>query len=247
MNRQEADVLRTILQKPFINQRILSEESGHSLGVVNRSVKSLITSGYLDKDYQLTSKAIKESCAKSPKNAIILAAGFGMRMVPINLVAPKALLEVNEEPLIERIIKQLHEAGVTDIAVVVGFMKEKFDYLIDKYGVELIVNPNYSSKNNLASLALMADRISNTYIVPSDIWCEKNPFRSHELYSWYMVSDLVEKESDVRVNRKMELVKKTKHADAFYSIFIKRSSYSSVPAPNMTMIFGRLLCIAAAK
>lgn len=213
MNRQEADVLRIILQKPFINQRILSEESGHSLGVVNRSVKSLITSGYLDKDYQLTSKAIKESCAKSPKNAIILAAGFGMRMVPINLVAPKALFEVNEEPLIERIIKQLHEAGVTDIAVVVGFMKEKFDYLIDKYGVELIVNPNYSSKNNLASLALLADRISNTYIVPSDIWCEKNPFRSHELYSWYMVSDLVEKESDVRVNRKMELVKKTKHAD----------------------------------
>ena len=67
MNRQEADVLRIILQKPFINQRILSEESGHSLGVVNRSVKSLITSGYLDKDYQLTSKAIKESCAKSPK------------------------------------------------------------------------------------------------------------------------------------------------------------------------------------
>ncbi len=207
MNKQEADILRTLFVEPFINQRILSETSGHSLGVVNRSLKTLIAEGYLTEEIQPTTKALHEYNTKAPQNAIILAAGFGMRMVPINLSTPKALLEVNGEPLIERIIKQLHAVGVKDISIVVGFMKESFDYLIDEYGVELVVNPEYAAKNNLSSLALVADHISNTYIVPSDIWCDRNPFNSHEMYSWYMVSDIFENESDVRVNRKNELVK----------------------------------------
>jgi len=212
MNKQELDILRTIIQEPFLNQRILSETSGHSLGVVNRSLKTLIAEGYLSENITPTEKAMEEYSAKAPKNAIILAAGFGMRMVPINLTVPKALLEVNGEPLIERTIRQLHEAGVTDVTVVVGFMKESFDYLIDDYGVNVVVNPDYAGKNNLASLALVADRISNTYIVPSDIWCGRNPFRAHEMYSWYMVSDLVDNESDVRVNRKQELVRVPGHS-----------------------------------
>ncbi len=207
MNKQESDILRTLFAEPFINQRLLSEASGHSLGVVNRSLKTLIAEGYLTNEIKPTDKALHEYNTKAPKNAIILAAGFGMRMVPINLSAPKALLEVNGEPLIERVIKQLHEVGVKDITIVVGFMKESFDYLIDEYGVELVVNPEYAAKNNLSSLALAANRISNTYIIPSDIWCDRNPFNSHEMYSWYMVSDIVDNESDVRVNRKMELVK----------------------------------------
>ena len=212
MNKQESDVLRTLFAEPFINQRILSERSGHSLGVVNRSIKSLIAEGYLTEDICPTQLALYEYNSKAPRSAIILAAGFGMRMVPINLSTPKALLEIDGEPLIERVIKQLHEVGVKNIIIVVGFMKERFDYLIDEYGVDLVVNPYYAAKNNLSSLALVADRLSNTYIVPSDIWCDRNPFNSHEMYSWYMVSDLVDNESDVRVNRKMELVKVGEHA-----------------------------------
>lgn len=206
MNKQENDILKTLFIEPFINQRILAETSEHSLGVVNRSIKSLINGGYLTEDIRPTRKAASEYNTKAPKNAIILAAGFGMRMVPINLTIPKALLVVNNEPLIERLIKQLHDVGITDITVIVGFMKERFDYLIDEYGVKLIVNNDYSNKNNLFSLSLAVDEISNTYIVPSDIWCDKNPFNEHEMYSWYMVSDLIDNDSSVRINRKMELV-----------------------------------------
>lgn len=206
MNKQESDVLNALLVEPFINQRILSEACGHSLGVVNRSIKTLIKEGFLDENVRPTEKADREFESKKPENAIILAAGFGMRMVPINLECPKALMEVNSQPLIERIIEQLHEVDIFEIYVVVGFMKEQFEYLIDEFGVELIVNENYASKNNLHSMKLVADRLSNTYVVPCDIWCDSNPFRRHELYSWYMVSDLVDNESSVRVNRKMELV-----------------------------------------
>ena len=207
LTKQESDMLYSLYQEPFINQRILSETTGHSLGVVNRSLKHLMSRGYLDGHAQLTAKSRELFKSCMPANAIILAAGFGMRMVPINISTPKALLEVNGERMIDRLIVQLHEVGVADITVVVGFMKDSFEYLIDEYGVRLAYAPAYASTNNIHSLNIVADRIDNTYIVPCDIWCDRNPFRRQELYSWYMVSDLVDETSDVRVNRKMELVK----------------------------------------
>lgn len=206
LNTQEKDILCAIYQKTYLNQRVIAEYSGHSLGIVNKSIKSLIENGYLDNDIRLTDKAKMLFKNNRPRNAIILAAGFGMRMVPINTQTPKALIEIDGETLIERIIKQLHEVGIKNIYIVVGFMKEQFEYLIDEYDVELIVNEKYTSKNNLHSLYLASDYLANSYIIPCDIWTDRNPFSKHELYSWYMVTDLVDDESDVRVNRKRELV-----------------------------------------
>ena len=206
MNNSKQDILNNLIKEPFINQRILAAQTGHSLGIVNRSLKELISEGYLDEEIRPTEKALREAKEKAPKNAIILAAGFGMRMVPINTETPKGLLEIKGERLIERTIRQLHEVGITEIYVVVGFMKEQYEYLIDEYGVDLIVAPDYASKNNLHSLKTAADHLSNSYIIPCDIWCEKNPYSRNELYSWYMVSDMVDDDSTVRVNRKQELV-----------------------------------------
>lgn len=211
MNLQESDILKSLLSAPFVNQRTLAERSGHSVGIVNKCLKSLTENGYLDDRMQLSGFARETIQASAPRNAIILAAGFGMRMVPINLSTPKALIEVNGERLIDRLISQLKAVGIDDITVVVGFMKDRFEYLIDAYGVELVYNQDYASANNLHSLALVRGRIRNTYIIPSDIWCDTNPFSSAELYSWYLVSDLVENESSVRVNRKMELVRIPEH------------------------------------
>ena len=206
MNKQECDIMIALMLESFINQRILSEVTGHSLGVINRSLKELMKTGYLNDEVCLTAKAIAKFKYRKPLRAIILAAGFGMRMVPINTEMPKGLLEVDGERLIERIIRQLHKVGIKEIYIVVGFMKEKYEYLIDEYDVKLIVNTDYAKKNNLHSLKLVMEHLENAYIVPCDIWCNRNPFHCHELYSWYMVSDLVDNESNVRVNRKMELV-----------------------------------------
>ena len=206
MNNLKQDILNNLIKEPFINQRILAAQTGYSLGIVNRSIKELISEGYLDEEIRPTEKALREAKEKAPKNAIILAAGFGMRMVPINTETPKGLLEIKGERLIECTIRQLHEVGITEIYVVVGFMKEQYEYLIDEYGVDLIVAPDYATKNNLHSLKTAADHLSNSYIIPCDIWCEKNPYSRNELYSWYMVSDLVDDDSTVRVNRKQELV-----------------------------------------
>lgn len=64
------------------------------------------------------------------------------------------------------------------------------------------VNEEYTTKNNLYSVKKVLNHLSNTYIIPCDIWCDKNPYHHHELYSWYMVSDLIDDDSTVRVNRK---------------------------------------------
>lgn len=207
MNKSEADVLLQLADNPDSSQRLLAAKTGCSLGLVNRSLKKLQNEQYLTHDKHLSEKAQDLLAQNKPKNAVILAAGYGMRMVPINTEVPKAMLEVHGEPLIERQIRQLQEAGITDITVIVGFMKEKFEYLIDEFGVKLMVNMDYADKNNLISLSKVADQIGNTYIVPCDLWIKDNPFAAHELYSWYMVSDKSDPSSIVRVSRSNDLVR----------------------------------------
>ncbi|MBQ1467398.1 MAG: NTP transferase domain-containing protein, partial [Solobacterium sp.] len=203
----ETDLLLYLQKNGIQNQRILSEETGYSLGMINKLLHGIQDKGYLDPEYRLTTKAIQELTRNKPHNAVILAAGFGMRMVPINLSAPKAFLEVKGERLIERLINQLHEAGIRKITVVAGFMKEEFEYLIDEFDVNLVINEAYASKNNLYSLAEASEELGNTYIVPCDLWCRNNPFSAYELYSWYAVSEEKTTDSDLRLNRKRELVR----------------------------------------
>ncbi len=218
MNIHEMDIVKILARTPYVNQRKLSEQSGYSLGAINRSLKALAAQGYLDEKMELTAGARNLLQESAPRRAIILAAGFGMRMVPINTEIPKALLKIKGESLIERLIGQLQSVGIREIYVVVGFMKEQFEYLIDDYGVELVVNSDYASVNNLHSLKLVADKLPNAYIVPCDIWCRNNPFSAQELYSWYMVSDADNSGSEVRVNRKMELVRTAEQGNAMIGI-----------------------------
>ena len=205
MNVQEMDLMNVLKDSNYTNQRQLASETGYSLGKVNASIKTLMEEGFLDKGLNLTKQAERVFDANRPKQAVILAAGVGMRMVPINVQVSKGLLEVHGEPLIERIIRQLHEVKITDIKVVVGFMKEQYEYLIDKWDVELIYNKHYADRNNLYSLAKAAEALDNAYIIPCDIWCKQNPFSENELYSWYMVGDREDEDSTVRINRKREL------------------------------------------
>lgn len=187
MNVQEYEVVNVLADEGYKNQRELAERTGYSLGKVNSALKTLGIFGYVNEKMELTTKAKEEIERKKPRNAVILAAGFGMRMVPINVEVPKGILEVHGEPLIERLIRQLLEVGVREIDIVVGFMKEQYEYLIDKYGVNLVFNKDYAVKNNLYSLKQVLHKIGNTYIIPCDVWCRENPFSEREWYSWYMV------------------------------------------------------------
>lgn len=119
------------------------------------------------------------------RNAIILAAGTSSRFVPISFEIPKSLLKVRGEVLIERQINQLQEAGILDITVVVGYKKELFYYLKNKYNVSIVENEDYHIYNNTSSLIKVLDKLENTYICSSDNYFTKNVFLENEEQAYY--------------------------------------------------------------
>ena len=83
-------------------------------------------------------------------NAIILAAGLGSRFKDITKKEHKSLLKIGGKPNLERTIEYLTDAKVEKIIIVVGYLKEKFDYLKEKYGdiIEFVYNDKYREYNN---------------------------------------------------------------------------------------------------
>lgn len=118
-------------------------------------------------------------------NAVILAAGFSSRFVPICFDKPKALLPVCGETLIERQIRQLHDVGVHDIIVITGAYRHQFDFLQTKHHVTLIHNPDYAVKNNFASLYAARSVLKNTIISSSDLFFPDNIFVNQSDYAYY--------------------------------------------------------------
>lgn len=191
-------ILRNILKNEYITQRELSDRLSLSLGKINKLISELIKDSMLLKkegklngrkaiSYHLTKKAYLFLEDFKVDRAIILAAGFGSRFVPLTFETPKGLLEVKGERMIERQIKQLHEAGIYEILIMVGYLKESFDYLIDKYNVKLMYNPEYSSKNTLATMHYAGEFLKghNAYILSSDNWLRENMYHQYEPSAWY--------------------------------------------------------------
>ena len=118
-------------------------------------------------------------------NAIIMAAGFGLRSFPLSRVMPKGLYVVKGEVLIERQIRQLREAGIIEIIVVVGYLKEQFKYLEEKYGVIIVENDDYYRYNNISSLYKAKEYLKNSFICCSDNYFNINVFEEYVYDSYY--------------------------------------------------------------
>lgn len=114
-----------------------------------------------------------------------MAAGTSSRFVPLSSERPKGLLEVNGEVLIERQIRQLNQAGISDITIVVGYKAELFGYLKEKFGVSLVYNEDFQRYNNTSSVIRVLDRLSNTYICSSDNYFPENVFFEEAAESYY--------------------------------------------------------------
>ena len=182
------EICRELKKNPCATQRELATICKLSLGLVNSVIKESLAQGYLAQEDKRKLALSEKGQAYLDEfivdNAVILAAGFGSRCVPLTYDTPKGLLEMHGEPMIERQIRQLIDVGITDITIVVGYKKEHFDYLIDKYGVKLVFNPEYVTKNNLSSIYCVLSELRSTYVLVSDHWIEENIFNKYEPRSW---------------------------------------------------------------
>lgn len=118
-------------------------------------------------------------------NAIIMAAGTSSRFAPLSFEKHKALISVKGEVLIERQIKQLKEAGIDEIIIVTGYLHEQFAYLVKKFGVTLVHNFEYTTRNNHSSIYAVRKYLKNSYLCSADNYFTKNPFTSEVDDSYY--------------------------------------------------------------
>lgn len=167
-----------------LTQRQIHEATGMSVGRVNAAVRELESLGHV-LERRITASGREALAPYAVDNAVIMAAGLSRRFAPISYERPKGTLRVRGEVLVERQIRQLHEAGIKDVTVVVGYKKEYFFYLADKFGVRIVVNDDYLTRNNNGSLWVVRDQLANTYVCSSDDYFTVNPFESHVYQAYY--------------------------------------------------------------
>lgn len=165
----EFKVLNAVRECPGCSQQSIAERAGLSLGTVSHVLGTLKNEmGAVDTDNSVTKTGFDLLKPYKVDNAIIMAAGLSSRFAPISYEKPKGLLEVRGEVLIERQIRQLQEAGISDITLVLGYKKEEFFYLEDLLGVKIRINEEYTKRNNNSTIRCVEDILGNTFICSSD-------------------------------------------------------------------------------
>lgn len=69
---------------------------------------------------------------KKPTKAIIAAAGLGTRFLPQTKAMPKEMLPIIDKPVIQIIVEQLVDSGVTEIIIVTGSTKRAIEDHFDR-------------------------------------------------------------------------------------------------------------------
>ena len=146
-------------------------------------VSKLEEKGYVA-DGIVTPSGLKEIEPLKVNNAVILAAGGADISAKSVYNMPKGLFVKNGETLIERQIRQLKEAGIEDITVVIGYKQELYFFLVDKWGVKLEINTDLK-KNSIYTLYVARNSLSSTYILNCDNYYEENPFSQYEFNAFH--------------------------------------------------------------
>ncbi|MBQ3073952.1 MAG: winged helix-turn-helix transcriptional regulator [Ruminococcus sp.] len=152
-----------------ISQREIAERTGMSLGSVSRTLEMLRNEGLTD-GVKVTEKGLEILEPYRVKRAVFIAAGFGSRLVPITLNTPKPLVRVNGTRMIDTLLDAVVDAGIEEIYLVRGYLKEQFDQLLYKYPmIKFIDNPIYNEANNISSTLYARNLLKNAYVFEADL------------------------------------------------------------------------------
>ena len=170
LTRNQFDVLEVLIDATKkISQREIAEKAGFSLGRVNAVLKELDEMGLVSSN-RITEKGVAEMQKYKVKRAVILAAGFGSRMIPITLNTPKPLVRVKGNRIIDSCLDALKEAEIEEVYIIRGYLAEQFDQLLYKYPyIKFIENPTYNEANNISSVVCAGELVENAYIIEADL------------------------------------------------------------------------------
>ena len=110
-----------------------------------------------------------DQTAATVNTAVLLAAGFGSRLQPATLAVPKCLSEVNGVPILEQQVRCLRRWGVDRLVMVVGHLEHQVREFLSRaetgLTIEYVVNPRYRTTNNMYSLWLAQEKVSEPFLL----------------------------------------------------------------------------------
>lgn len=170
LTRKQFDVLETLKAASIpLTEQDLVKITGYSLGIVNRTLKDLSNTGYIENG-TITNAGVKALEPYRVKRAVFIAAGFGSRLVPITFNTPKPLIRVRGKRIIDGLIDACLAAGISEIYIVRGYLAEQFDQLLYKYPMlKFLENPIYNEANNISSAMVARYMLSNAYVFEADL------------------------------------------------------------------------------
>lgn len=176
MNRYQFEVL-AYLEKHGENEykmRTLSDTLKISGTAIADALDDMEAKGKITRNgsrFAITEAGLEALEPYRVKRAVIMAAGFGSRMVPVTLERPKPMVSVNGVRIIDTLLDAMVAVGIKDITIVRGYKKEKFDEILEKYPfVRLIDNDIYDKTNNISSAIAAIDYIDQCYLCESDLY-----------------------------------------------------------------------------
>ena len=202
ISRYDFELLTLIERKHSLDYSIrsISDELCISGETLKSRITELQAEGLIDvKDDQLlvTQAGLNALEPYRVKRAIILAAGFGSRMMPATEDRPKPMVTVNGVRIIDTLLDAMVAVGITDITIVGGYKKEKLRELLEKYPfINFIDNPEYDVTNNISSAVLAVDKLQGgCYFCEADLFISnpdvirKYQYQSNILGSYSMETD----------------------------------------------------------
>ncbi|MBQ4651247.1 MAG: NTP transferase domain-containing protein [Oscillospiraceae bacterium] len=202
LNRYEFELLAYLEreEKREYSVRELSDELTISAEEIIRSMETLEGRNLLrihEGKFDLTAQAYEELEPYRVKKAVILAAGFGSRMMPATEDRPKPMVKVNGTRIIDSLLDSLVAVGIRDITIVGGYRYGKLCELLEKYSfIHLIENKEYSTTNNISSAIACLDRLcGGLYLCEADLLISnpkiitKYQYASNILGSYSMQTD----------------------------------------------------------
>ena len=129
------------------------------------------------------------------KKAMILAAGYGKRLLPLTLDCPKPLLKIGDETLLSNTIKFLQKYGINQVVINIHYLGDQIiNYLhTNKFNLKInLIQEKDKILNTGGGVLNAIDHFSNEPFViinPDTIWSEKYLEELKEMEKEFFIND----------------------------------------------------------